>query len=186
MRDRRFKITLRVKPYVWQFLVNNFQDSKNPEVGIVNFKQDPELNNVLKKMLCKKTSHFNGRYLSALRYNREIRVIISQDDFERYGWELSPTDTVQLGRIIEKRAKQQLYSYISFYHSINRTIQDAILKAQETFHYSEEVWPADSIRRGYARNRPELLNLSKLLDSEIDNIFLGKLSHNWDKCNIVK
>lgn len=177
MKDRRFKITLKVKPYVWQYLVNHFQDQKIPEVGLVNLRNDSELNLVLKKILCKKRTQYDKRYDSSSRYSQEVKIIISQDDFTRYGWEMSPTDCVQFGLIIERRAKHELYTYINLYSSMGGTIQEAILSAQQVLNYPEDMWPADSIRRGFSRNRPESLNLKDLIASEFNKIFTGNLSY---------
>ncbi len=177
MKDKRFKITLRVKPYVGQYLLNNFSDERNSGGNVVNLRKDAELNNVLKNILCKKSQRYDQRYQNPRsRYSRAIHVVISQDDFQRYGWEISPTDAVQFGRIIERRAKYELYSYIDIYRSIGCSLQDAILRAQEKYNYCEEVWPADSIRRDYSRRNLTDRDFADTLYSQLDKIFVGKLS----------
>ena len=179
MKDNRFKIVLPVKPYVRQYLLNNFLDEKNFGGDVINLRKDAELNAVFRNMLSKKSHRYDDRYKDiSSRYSQKVYILISRDDFNRYGVDISSTDAIRFGRILESRAKSILYSYIDIYRSIGCSIKDTINRFQEIMNYPEEVWSADSIRRDYNRRSITKREFADTLFSQIDKIFVGNLSVN--------
>lgn len=179
MKDNRFKIVLPVKSYVRQYLLNNFLDEKSLGGDVINLRKDAELNAVFRNMLSKKSHRYDGRYKDiSSRYRQKVWILISRDDFNRYGVDISATDAIRFGRILESRAKSILYSYIDIYRSIGCSIKDTINRFQEIMNYPEEVWSADSIRRDYNRRSITNREFADTLFSQIDKIFVGNLSVN--------
>lgn len=187
MKDNRFKIILPVKPYVRQYLLNNFLDEKFFGDGVVNIRKDAELNTVFRHILSKKSHRYDDRYRNiSSRYSQKVAIVISRDDFFRYGFEMSATDTIRFGRILESRVKSILYSYIDIYRSIGCSIKESINRFQEIMNYPEEVWSADSIRRDYNRRNITNREFADALFSKIDKIFMGNLSVNRTNSNIYE
>ncbi len=167
-----FSVDLPVKAYVKQYITLNYG---NP----ADFSSDKYINSQFRRCLTKPCTRYNIRYkeLSELFYSSSIKVKISQDDFYRHGWELTPTDTVAFGKIMEHQAKFFMRNMISFYltYLIKR---DAILKFQQTFGFTEDIWSYDSIKKDFYRKVDfENSNYSKELSTKIEKIILVNLSN---------
>lgn len=166
-----FTLQLQTKPYVNHFLVSNFG---NP----ANLSSDKQLYNLFRRCLKKPSGRFNSKYqnLSLLRYSTQSQIIISEDDFYRYGWEMTKTDTVYFGRELENRVKFLMRNIVSMYSAFMPQ-KNAILLFQENFGYTEEIWSYDSIKKDYFRNGPaQHLNFLKEITKKTEHIILGNLS----------
>lgn len=106
-----------------------------------------------------------------------IQLIISSDDFYRYGWELSITDTVKFGCEIEDRAKLLMKTMVSTNNSLNGSIKMSILHFQERFSFNEDIWPYDSIKKEFFRNGVvTVIDFNDEIYNKIDHIILVNLS----------
>lgn len=166
-----FTLLLQTKPYVHHFLTSNFGEP-------ANLSTDPRLNALFRRCL-KKPSGRNKKKLKPLRlvkYTCQSRIIISADDFYRYGWELTKTDTILFGRELENRAKFLMRSMVSLY-MVFMSQKEAILLFKERFGYTDEVWSFESIRKDYSRNGPdEKVDFMAEITEKTEKIFLGNLS----------
>jgi len=88
-----FTLLLQTKPYVHHYLVSN---SGNP----ANLSPDPRLQNLYRRCLRKQASRFTKQYkpFRLVKYTAQSRIIISEDNFYRYGWEMSKLNTIYFGR----------------------------------------------------------------------------------------
>ena len=147
--SRMFTLQLQTKPYVHHFLVSNFGDP-------ADFSSDQRLLSLYRRCLRKPAARFTKKYkpLRLVKYTAQSRLIISEDDFYRHGWEMSKVNTIYFGRELENRAKFLMRSVVSVYMAF-MSQKDAILLFQENFGYTEEVWSFDSIRKDYFRNGPQ-------------------------------
>lgn len=137
--NRPITIKLPTKTYIGHYLITNFG---NP----VDLKNDRELYSNLRKRLCKKSMRFEKRGLSPVMYCKTVDILISEDDFYRYGWELSITDIIALNREIEAKVKFFMRSMVSTYETIMHQ-KDAIQLFQERFGYSEDIWSYEAIKK---------------------------------------
>jgi len=166
-----FTLQLQTKPYVHQFLTSNFGDP-------ANFSNDPRLQSLFRRCLKKPSKRCQGKYsqLSLLRYSEHSRIIISEDDFYRFGWEMTRTDTIYFGRELENRAKFLMRNIVSVYMAF-MSQKEAILLFQENFGYSEEIWSYDSIKKDFFRNGPQQkVNFMSEITKKTNHIILGNLS----------
>jgi hypothetical protein len=177
-----FTIQLKTKPYVRHFLVSNFGSP-------ANLTADPGLNALFRRCLKKPSlrSHKHYKPLNLKKYTTTAEIIISDDYFYRYGWEMSKTDTILFGRELENRAKFLMRSIVSVYMAFMRQ-KDAIMLFQENFGYTEDIWSYDSIKKDYFRNGPEkkidfLTEITRTTENIIlENLSsLGTISHNLVK-----
>lgn len=167
-----FSVDLPVKPYVKQYIKLNYG---NP----ADFSSDKYINSQFRRCLSKPSSRFDlrNKNLSKQFYSSSIKIVISQDDFYRHGWELTPTDTIAFGKIMEHQAKFFMRNMISFYLSY-MIKRDAIFKFQQTFGFTEDIWSFDSIKKDFYRKVSfDNLEYSKDLTTKIEKIILVQLSN---------
>ena len=183
----RFFVYLAVKPYVRNFMLNNYglNDAEFPDA--VSFRQDHSLYNRFRSALVKPSVKYNSRYRDLKRYSATIQIEISRDDFYRYGWALNETETVAFCSLLESRVKAMLCTYIDVHTQIGASIATAIRNFQKIFCFPEDVWPYDSIRREYNRNRTkcEVLGIENF-HKTIDKIIVVNLSRNGTISPCVK
>jgi hypothetical protein len=167
-----FLVELPVKPYVKHYIAINFGSP-------ADFSRNKYINERFRRCLIKPCSRWENKYkdLSELFYSSTIPIRISHDDFYRYGWELTLTDTVAFGKIMEHHAKFLMRNMVSFYKSFMLE-KYAILQFQQKFGFTEDVWSYESIRKDYYRSVPpgEKPNYTNDLTYKIENILLGNLS----------
>lgn len=166
-----FTLLLPTKPYVHQFLTQNYG---NP----ADISADPRLQNYLRRCLRKpsRRRHANYSMLKLAKYSCESRILISSDDFYRYGWELTRTDSISFNRELENRAKFFMRNMVSLYVSF-MNLKDAILLFQENFNYPEDTWSYDSIRKDFDRHGSfPATSFAAHLIEKTESIFLGNLS----------
>lgn len=185
-----FLVELPSKPYVAQYITFNYG---NP----ANFSSNKFVQDRFRKCLIRPCNRHNSRYLqlSFSIHTHIVKVSITQDDFYRYGWELTTTDIIAFGKYMEGQAKFLLCNMISFYMSFLNQ-KDAILLFQKNFDFSEEIWPYETIKKIYDRSvladgkisytRDVTLKLEKLILSNlvsIGNITPDGMLHYESKYN---
>jgi hypothetical protein len=140
-----FLVELPSKPYVYQYINYNYG---NP----ANFSSNKFVQERFRKCLIRPSTRFNNYYnkLTFSLHTHLVKISISQDDFYRYGWELTITDAISFGKFMESQAKFLLCNMISFYTTFLNQ-KDAILLFQKNFDFSEEIWPYESIKKVYDR-----------------------------------
>lgn len=166
-----FTLLLQTKPYVHHYLVSNFG---NP----ANLTSDPRLHNLFRRCLRKPAARFTKQYkpLRLVKYTAQSKIIISEDDFYRYGWEMSKVNTIYFGRELENRAKFLMRSIVSVYMAF-MSQKNAILLFQEKFGYTDDVWSFDSIRKDYSRNGPmQKVDFRAEITEKTERIILENLS----------
>jgi len=166
----KFSINIPCKSYVKRFLELNYGSP-------VDFTKDKTVYPDLRKKLYRKNTRYDARLEGCkhTRYTDIVEVKITRDDFYRYGWELSKTDTVDFNRQIEARAKLFMYVIISGRMAIGTSLTDSINYFQTNYNFPEEVWPSESINKDCQRN----LKISK-------NDILSNISKQIDKLSLVK
>lgn len=155
-----FTVTIKCKPYVRQYLVQNFGDP-------VNLSADQSLETFFRSLLSKPDRDAEKKYTGLFKpdntaYSCTAEVIISQRDFYRHGWELTRTNTVKFGVHVENRVKAQMRNWVTlcmlFDPSGHTTQKHAILRFQDAFGFSEETWPYESIKKDFYRHAVENFN----------------------------
>lgn len=141
-----FTIGLQLKPYVHQYLVNNFGNPVNLYgPGSINLKI------ALIEILKKRSTRYEKR--TKLSYlTKETRFVISKNDFYRYGWEVTKTDMIKFNNRVEALVKFYARNYIGFDKSLGIPISKSIRNFQDEFDFPEDVWPYDTIKKDFDRN----------------------------------
>ena len=169
-----FFLELPVKPYVKQYIILNYG---NP----ANFSSNKFINERFRKCLIKPSHRYNSYYQKQAfcKYAESIKIILTQDDFYRYGWELSPSDIIAFGKFLEHHAKFLSCNMISFYMTYMNE-KDAILSFQNNFGFNEDIWQYQSLKKIYDRfavangkiyyTKDLTLKLEKLLLTNLSNL----------------
>jgi hypothetical protein len=167
----QFYLIVACKPYVKRFLEINFG---NP----VDLSGDIMLRTMIRQSLKKPDKKFD-KILGEMscRYCETIRVKISDDEFYRYGWELSKSDTVKFGKEIESRVKFMMRTLVAVNLSLNGSIKMSIIHFQDRFEFQEDVWPYDTIKKEFFRNGiHDQIDFNDEIFNKLENIIMVNLS----------
>ena len=167
----KFTLQIQVKPYVKKFIETNY--------GVpVDFTKFPEEHLHIKKLLKKPNHRFDSRIKDFSNpYTDIIEVLISEDDFYRYGWELTKTNTVVFGKHYENRAKFFMRTLVGIYTSLGLPIFKSIQKFQEKFDFTEDDWKYEAIKKDFYRNGiKENIDFDNEIFNKIENLIMVHLS----------
>ena len=166
----RFTVSIPVKPYVKRFLEINY--------GLpVDFSSSPECLKFFQNLLRRPNYARDKQYPDTFyAYTETVEVVISQDDFYRYGWELSKTNVVAFGKRYETRAKVKMRSLVGFYIAMGLPINKGIEKFQDRFRFEEEIWHYEAIKKDFYRNgQVEVVDFNNEIYKKIEKIVLCNL-----------
>lgn len=168
---QKFTISVPVKPYVKRFLEINYGCP-------VDFSNDPKALKEFRKLLRKPVRRDDKKYPDFLtHYKQEIEIYISEDDFYRFGWELTKTNTIALGKYFQENAKFFMRTVIGIYCGMGLPLNTSISKFQETFGYDEDTWSYESIKKDYYRKGYKFkVDFSDIIYKKIEKLFLENLS----------
>ena len=108
--SEQITVEIFVKPYVAKYLEKNYG-------APVDLSKNKTLRNIFRKYLSKPNFHSDTVFVNLKYANRKsVYVIISEDDFYRYGWELSLTDQVNFSSDVENIIKQRIYDHLLLMH----------------------------------------------------------------------
>lgn len=165
-------LNIPAKPYVKHYLELAYGTP-------VDLTGNPRLNTFIRRSLRKPSSRYDNRYskmFSKNYYATTVDIVISEDDFYRYGWEITRTDTVSFNREVEEVVKFFMRTSVAMYENFMQQ-KDAIRKFQDRFGFCEDIWTFEAIRKDYYRNAQEnRLQLLPELIQKIETFFLVKLS----------
>lgn len=163
-----YSVIIYTKSYSKHFLELNYG---NP----VNLSKCKELYEIFKSYLKKHSNSKSSKVLSNNIYSHKVEIFISEDDFYRFGWEISSNDMFQFNKIIQNRAKFMMRNLISFYNSF-MSLSDSIRYFQDNFGFNEDVWPFESIKKDLMRNNNLIkIDFKKEITEKIEKIILNNL-----------
>lgn len=166
----KFTVSVPVKSYVKRFLEINY--------GLpVDFTQSPSCHKFFQDLLRKPDISQERKYPDNIcTYTDTIEVVISEHDFYRYGWELTKTNTVAFGKRYEDRAKMMMRSIVGVNVGLGLPINKSINKFQERFHYNEDVWSYETIKKDFYRHgKVDVVDFDNEIFNKIEKIILRNL-----------
>jgi len=167
---QKFTVSIPVKPYVKRFLEINY--------GMpVDFTPDAQTNKFFTDLLRKPNTRFDNNYPEEIcTYTHEVEVLISEDYFYRYGWELTKTNIVAFGKRFEDRAKTLMRSVVGVYHGIGLPFKNSITKFQDRFGFDEDTWTYQTIKKDFYRNgHVQVVDFNNEIFQKIEKIILVNL-----------
>lgn len=185
MRRRTFKkdifrVIMPCKGYVKAYLLSNFRHPDPDWPELVNISSDKVLHDYFLTLLRKSEQRHDCR-LKGTRYRCQVSIEITYDQFQRYGWLLTMTDTQKLNTLLECRVKQMLYAFVGSLRMTGLPLMDCVRRFRERTGITEWLWDTDSIRKDLQRHLE--------YDPAIMDDFLHKIEKNvWrtlSRCGTV-
>lgn len=166
----KFFVCVSVKPYVRQFLVNNYGYP-------IDFTKNAEVNKTFRNFLIKPDNSRDNAYPAQIcTYTELVEVVISEHDFYKYGFELSRTDTVSFGKLFENKAKFFMRNMVGTYHAVGLPVFSCINKFQQRFNFDEDTWSFQTIKKDFYRNgTDDLIDFNDEIFFKLENIILRNL-----------
>ena len=128
--------------------------------------------------LLKEPSYRRDLYTNDLLtpYTEILEIFISEDEFYRYGWELSKTNVIVFGKFFETRAKFFMRNIVGVYRGLGLPIFRSIARFQKTFNFDEDAWKYESIKKDFYRHgNTRHIDFDNEIYHKIENIILDNL-----------
>ena len=142
-----FNVTIPVKPYVKKYLENRFGSP-------VDFSGDKHINKYFLNLL-EKNNHRNDRRIfiyGRVAYREEVTILISNDKFERYGFDISKNSNVDFNNFMEEHIKSQSRLFVGVCSAVGMKAAVAIRNFQNTFQFEEDDFAFETIKKDIQRN----------------------------------
>lgn len=171
MPPTTYTVDVKVKPYVRQYLINN---CGNP----VDLTYLPKFKKLFIRLLTK--SLFPMQSLPLTGGECYVRIMISEDTFNRNGFDIDEKSMRYFNADVEKDIKFIMRNYIATF-SVFYNISTCIRLFQERFKFSEDVWGYDAIKKDIDRKTEvkrdkEVLAFVRMMDKKIHTVFVDNLS----------
>lgn len=172
MRQKPLKFTVQIpaKPYVKHFIEANYGSP-------VNFACHCE-ENVFFQHLLKQPNNRRDYQIHDLkhRYTDILEVFISEDDFYRYGWELTRTNVIAFGKFFEHRTKFFMRNMVGVYYGLGLPIYLSIERFKNSFEFNEDAWKYEAIKKDFYRHgKTRNIDFDNEIYHKIENIILDNL-----------
>ncbi|MCT4586648.1 MAG: hypothetical protein N4A71_02385 [Carboxylicivirga sp.] len=160
MSANLFTVTIPVKPYIKQYLINNL----GHPVDIARSDQFAStFFNLLSKENCihQKTA---GKVL--------VIIKVSKDVFHRYGFNLTNARLKEFHSELERCIKFEMRNFIGLKTILGYSVAEAIRQFQEKKNYPEDIWSYEAIKKDIDRNTTikrcnDVDDFLELMDREI-------------------
>lgn len=134
-KQERMAVWVPCKGYVKRFLVSNYNRPDDDWAELVNLSPNRELAEDFRRRLIRGESR---RDLTVRgRYTTQVAIEISMDTFQRYGWLLSPTETLHFNSRLERDVKQVLHTYCAMLSITGLSIADRIKRFRKATGITE-------------------------------------------------
>ena len=166
-----FVVSVPVKPYVKRFLEINF--------GLpVEFANHPKHNEKFLSLLRKPSFHRDKQISNTFfMYSETVDILISEHDFYKYGWQLTKTNIVAFGSYYEDCSKLMMRSIVGTMVSIGLPVNKSILRFQQQFQFTEDIWSYESIKKDfYRKGHNNILDFNNEIFNKISTIIMRNLS----------
>jgi hypothetical protein len=163
---QKFTVTVPCKTYVKRFLEINFG---NP----VDFSNNPKHSKYFTSLLKKPNKRFDSKYPENMNaYSSQVEVLIRQDVFYRYGWEISRSNIVDFNTYFGSIIKDTSHLYITFKRGFSE-LKQSIIDYQNLLDLGEDYWQFESIKKEIDRHAPKIKpDFSDAINQYFDNLFL--------------
>ncbi len=163
-----FTIEIPVKSYIKAYIENNCGSP-------ADLSQLPEVNDLFTG--CLKQPRFHRDKQTKCNYSDVIEIIISEDHFYRYGWQLSKTDVVKFNRKCEAFIKFNARQFIVANHSLGLPVSMCIREYINEYNFTEDSLPYETIKKDFDRHGKKLpVKFIRNYRQELKTILLGNLA----------
>lgn len=164
-----FSITFPCKPYTRVFIEQNYGKP-------VRFYKDKGVMTLVRLGLSRKDRHNNHLTPSTKVFSDEVTFYLTEDDYNRYGGELTYNSILFLNQLFEDRTKKMMLAFCSAQYTYGMKPFDTISLFQEKFGFTEQIWKFESIYKHCQRNTAFKKTYRQEMQEKISKIVLEKLS----------
>lgn len=145
----RMAVWVPCKGYVKRWLLANYNSPDDNWAELVNLSPNRELAEDFRRRLIRGEARRDNSVRG--RYTTQVAIEISMDTFNRYGWMLSPTETLHFNSRLEREVKQVLHTYSAMLSVTGMSIAERIKRFRKATGITENDWDTDSIRKELQR-----------------------------------
>lgn len=149
-KQDRMAVWLPCKGYTKRWLLANYNRPDDNWAELVNLSPNRELAEDFRRRLIRGEARRDNSVHG--RYTTQVAIEISMDTFNRYGWMLSPTETLHFNSRLERDVKQVLHTYSAMLSMTGLSIAERIKRFRKATGITENDWDTDSIRKELQRN----------------------------------
>lgn len=149
-KQDRMAVWLPCKGYTKRWLLANYNSPDDNWAELVNLSPNRELAEDFRRRLIRGEARRDNSVHG--RYTTQVAIEISMDTFNRYGWMLSPTETLHFNSRLERDVKQVLHTYSAMLSMTGLSIAERIKRFRKATGITENDWDTDSIRKELQRN----------------------------------
>lgn len=114
------------------------------------FPATSEFRGYLQFLLGKQIKHYDSL---PINYNDMLMIELSMDNFYRFGFEMSKTNTMMFNAFAEGLFKREFRMYVEMINTVKQVqIKDAILQFMNKYQIQEEHISFDGLKKDYYRN----------------------------------
>lgn len=146
----RMAVWVPCKGYVKRWLLANYNSPDDNWAELVYLSPNRELAEDFRRRLIRGEARRDNSVRG--RYTTQVAIEISMDTFNRYGWMLSPTETLHFNSRLEREVKQVLHTYSAMLSVTGMSIAERIKRFRKATGITENDWDTDSIRKELQRN----------------------------------
>ena len=177
-------ITIRTKPYVKQFLIQNYGYPVNlyscanafiyPFRSYLRMPDNYSLPSRVrpgKRPMPKIRPSFPNSQSDV-----EVIFVISSYDFYHYGWEIHSLHVCALNTAFEQAAKMFMRTFVTIHTVITGSQSTSIRKFQSRYDYPDDIWDYQSIKKDLYRNSIDVeIDFEKEIFEKIQKIIMYNL-----------
>jgi hypothetical protein len=176
-------IIIPCKPYVKQFLIQNFGYPVNL-YSVANpfsylFRTYLTKPILLENEKAKKLGRPRQKIRSCFSDSQldvPVEFVLSDHDFYSYGWEMHPLHVRALNTTFEQSAKLFMRTCITIDTLMSGSLAASIRRFQDRYNYPEEVWSFQSIKKDIDRNTTRIeIDFDTDIYEKIQKILLHNL-----------
>jgi hypothetical protein len=165
----KFTCKLPVKSYIKSYLENNCGSPADLS-GL------PEIYDFFVSSLRRPRFHRDNH--SKCNYSDSIDIMISEDIFHRFGWQLSKTDTIRFNQRCEAFIKFNSRQFIMANNALGIPVSECIREFQQLYNFSEDSFSYETIKKDFDRHGTKAsIKLIRDFRKELNTILLGNLSN---------
>lgn len=149
-KKERFAVWMSCKGYVRKWLIANFNTEDENWPVLIDLSRNKALRKAFLSGLSRNSTRRDNTTKG--RYTARVPIEITEDEFYRYGWELTRTETLAFNTLLEREVKTMLHTFNAMLSVTGLTIAARIERFRRATGITEFDWDTDSIRKELQRN----------------------------------
>ncbi|MCQ2257591.1 MAG: hypothetical protein MJZ41_06305 [Bacteroidaceae bacterium] len=185
MKEKLY-ITIHCKRYVKEYLLRKYSIKDDKYPLLVNVNSNKSLKQYLYFAVKENNCRYDKRiHLQGMKKLYPVQIEISQDLWDRHGWELTMTAERALCSHIETYIKFQMMNFVKVQFLLTGNLSESIRQFYKHTVFDEWSWPPASISKIIERAKnTKMESLNEELSNKIRGFFMVQMSESLDICTV--